>query len=261
MAEWKKRLSAEDANALRAEVEAFIRAQPKPEPAKLAKEAGVDKGTIYFLRKGKGTSVPTATKLRSAMRRLSEGGPVPLLPAPAPGRSEGMARFVAMRRQRYEQRVRELDPLRQRVRAAMAAHDLSQVQFAAKVGCHGSAISYFLTGHDARPNMATKIERVLAQLERHQPKTRAMVPAAHGPRPRQAPPLPRQQALPFNGANGTMTTTLDLLAARIATSQRPAAPPSGEAGAILNAFFQRAGLDAIQTLLQLAQSTAKEEGE
>jgi transcriptional regulator with XRE-family HTH domain len=248
MAEWKKRLGAEDAAALRAEVEAFMRAQPKPAVAKLARAAGVSVSTIFFIRDGKGTTHPTATKLRNAMRQLAEAGPpVPLLPGPARPGYTG-----TLREERYAERLREQEPLRQRIRDAMIAHRLSQVGFAAKVPVHNSAISSFLKGTSLTPKTATKVERVLATLERHMPKTRAaMVPA----------PPPRQQALPFNGANGTVTTTLDLLAARIATSRHPAPPQTGEAGAILNAFFQRAGLDAIQTLLALAQSTAKVEGE
>lgn len=229
MAEWNKRLTPEQVAELRAELQEFFRAAPFGAKQKLSNLSGVKSGNLWTIRVGKGgATLPTAQRLRDAMRRIREEPPAAANAQPQPGSSQ------------------RLDL---RVRAAARKHGLAYAEIASRAGLSKQTLQTFLYRRNGHCTSTTReaLERVLAELG--EGPAAAIVPHA-------------QQPLPFpNGAGGPRTTTVDVVAAARFAMQHPEAPADPAAlvrGFFQDPAFQSLGMRAIEVLMQLAKTTNRQ---
>lgn len=236
MAGWQKRLTKEDVAALAEEITACTKAQGRGSLRGLAKMAGLNDSMLHHIRSGaSGTTVPTALRIRNAIRTMLEAPPgQPAQPQPVQRRVHGQTI-------RFEKLAADQEPLRERVRAIMAADRLSQSEVARRAGLHSSTVSSFVAGKNLQTKNRAKLERMLDGVNgKAKPARAAMV----------------QHRLPLAGLNGHTNGAgmrrIDVVAARFQTLHEPAQP--SDAVALAHAFIQRTGLEAIETLLQIAKS-------
>lgn len=235
MAEWKKRIPAEECRGLLAELNAVI---PQPGPgrrrsnkamARLRSLSGLPKGALQSFLNGNGTSLPTFQKIRAALKVIATE---PVAEPPSPPPSPGSKAQVDAHQ----------------LRSALRAHGLTQAGFAERAGLPKQTLVTLLS-RKGRTTVGTKekIDRALAELT--------------GPSP-QAAIVQRQ--LPFPDAAGGRATRLDVTAR---FTSHPAEPPTADTTTLVQSFlaepaFQALGLRAIEILLTLAKSTTnKTEGE
>lgn len=243
MAEWKKRLTDEDARVLGAEIKEATTKAGRGGTKTLAALAGVNPSMLHHITSGASNStVPTALRIRNAIRTLAERGPQPLaLPPAAKSRASSSAQG------RYSNLTAEQEPLRVRLRAVMQREGLSQSDVGRAAGMHSSTLSAFLVGKSLQAKNVERLMNGLTALDRN-PK-----PAKQQPRAAMV-----QHRLPLNGINGhsngagQLRRQIDVVAARFQTIHE-AAPPS-DAVALAQSFIQRTGLEAIETLLRIAKS-------
>jgi transcriptional regulator with XRE-family HTH domain len=236
MAQWKKRLSDEDARQLGAEIKEAIAASGRNGTGKrIAALAGISASMVHHIASGKSNStIQTAIKIRNAIRVVGETPDAKLTELP-PGGEPG----------RYAHRSAEQDPLRKRTAEIMKREGLSQVDVAKKAGMHSSSVSSFLKGKTLNPKSEAKLRPALDALggkASAAPKRTAMV----------------QHRLPLNGlTNGHASVRreqVDVVAARFQTIHEPAPQDAVTAAreALAGMGLMEKGLKAIEALVRIA---------
>lgn len=252
MAEWKKRLSKEDVALLADEITAATKAGGFGSLRKLANLAGLNDSMLHHIRSGtSGTTVPTALRIRNAIRTLlAMPKPAPIaLPAATNGAAQGTHGNVG----RFQILTTEQEPLRMRLRGIMDREKLSQSEVGRRAGMHSSVVSYFLSGKCLQ---SKNLQRLALVLDAASGGEAASAKKTKAPRAAMV-----QHRLPLAGLNGhgsnghagmRQRQQIDVVAARFQTIHEPAQP--ADAVALAQAFIQRTGLEAIETLLQIAKS-------
>ncbi len=281
---WKKRLSDEDAAALRADMKAAIEAAKihgmKFPMARLVAHVGMSQPFIYNILTGKANgTLPTSVKIRDALRAMLAEAPggdattragaialaTSMVPRPAlpPGRlrASPSPETVSKKRRNYAALLAEQAPLRERLQAYRVATGLSQRELAKQVGIGESSMSYFFTGKALK---APAYRKSLRFIERHEPALARLrgkepaLPAAARKRERAEETAALvQQRLPFDHARGSVIA----VAAAMHPMHRsqPAPMHDGTAQQIAKDFVLKLlggnlGIEAIEALIQIAKT-------
>lgn len=229
---WGKRATKEDVDALRAELAAFMRETGLAE-SELAKTVPYSKGTLYnIMHMGSGTSVPVIQMTRAAMDELRAH----------PEKRGALANRQTRPRAGLALAKRgapDSDALREEV-TKLIESGLSATTIWQGAGWVGSSImSMFRRGRGLSDGNAKKLRDWLAR----QNVAKAMVRQQ-----RELPHMPQRK------------DRVAVVAARL--SDLNALPhASHDTHELVTLFINKVGLEAIQTLLLIAQSQQKKEGE
>ena len=274
---WKKRLSDEDAAALRAEMKAGLDAAKIHGiqfPMKiLLSHVGLSQPFLYNILKGQANgTLPTSVKIRDGLRKMLAEAPggdattramaIQLAPATRPAalppgrqRASPSAETVDRKRRNYEKLLAEQTPLRKRLVAYRMAASLSQRELAKQVGIGESSMSYFLTGKTLK---TPAYRKALRFIDRHEPAAARM--RVKEPAPSTAMVTHRPE---LNGHSHSGNVLA--VAATMYPMHRARSAPPGSAQQIAKDFVDKLlggklALEAIEALIQIAKSS-NDEGE
>lgn len=220
MAEWKKRASDEDVRALRAEIEAVLKGAPFGSAKRLCVLAGLTQSALHGIRKGNGTTVPTALRLRNAVGQMRAELDSHVPPA------ELMAR----------------------VRAVMAQRGMTQTDFARAAGIPEKSMWTILNQTKTlSPDTRGKLERGLMKLE---------PPRDAAPMVRQQP-LPFNGVM--GGTKTTTVDAVMAARFAVQHPAEQDAPGAAELVRSFfdDPAFKALGARAIEVLMQLAKTTTR----
>lgn len=225
MAAWLKRISKEEANAIRAEVDAFLKTMPaKGMRARLSRQAGIHNSAITTLLGGGGLAPRAVPKLREAIIHIRSH----------PDEPSQMGLRVLQRR-------KEQAALKVRLKAALEAEGLRASAAAKFVGCNPGTLHNFMH-KDATfvPKMRAKVEKWLDSL----PNGAAKPKGRH---------VSHQLTIPAVHNHDRVA----VVAARLRDLEAPEVD-TPDVRHIVDAFLRTTGAQAIEAMLLLAKAIKKE---
>lgn len=268
---WKKRLSDDDAAALRADMRAGLEAA-KIHGVRFPFKTLVDRVEmsqpfIHNIMTGKANgTLPTSVKIRDALRAMLAEAPggdattralaIALAPATAdarpalpPGRQRRSPseETVTRKRANYEAMLAEQAPVRAQLVAYKQARGLSQRELAREIGLGESAMSYFFSGKGMKPDRYRKVLRFIA---------RQGIRAAKPKAPASTALATRRTALDNNGRVIAVAAAMHPIHR---VQPAPVSGPNGTAQQIAKDFVQKLlggtlGIEAIEALIQIAKT-------
>lgn len=234
---WQKRATREDVLTARTEVSEFLKAHQLNEKD-FGRHLECSQGTLYnLLHSDNGAYVPTLQMIRSVITNLKAH------PEKLEHHEDG--RFKPSPKPPL---VDDVVELRERLTEARAnglrAHMLQRA-----TGLSSSVISQFLAGRGLSRKSADVIRKFLKKHEREPVTNGALTAVTKRRRYGPSTALIRQADLPF------MPPKVE----RAAVDAPP--HPSHATMELVSAFINKVGMEAIQTLLLIAQAQSKKEGE
>jgi hypothetical protein len=236
VAEWKKPVSPEQWEPVRAQMNAAIAklmaGRKRGGVKDFAAYAGLSAHVITQLRLGNvpPPPQPRLLEITNALRAIEAGEPVP----------GGPPKPIKYKKPPPE----ELDGLRARIEAYRSQHNYSVGKCATKLNTHDATLRKFLV--DKVPLTVKTADRIRAALAKR---------TGGAPAPSMAL-VPRQRELPLNGTLPTTREKVLHITARLDTEASKASV--AEAVVHLDNLFAKFGQEAIETLLLLRKTLNRE---